>query len=246
MCGCIKLVLRVWPLLSALWMYADIGLDVNQSMSYYEDAFNENGSYQDWALKQRNKTHSDYLQSVAPTYFYVAAAVWAGPPVLGALVGYFALGARKNTVKWLISFLDCCLRMNIKNPSGCGLEVLSFVISMPILILAMVFVYYIYVPILTLIHAVRKLWQDDDLDEDKEVLFFSYKNAPVMKLFECVGEAVPQLILAVVYAANNYPYLLEQDDYLGIGIPVTIISCIFSAGSIVMGLISAIKAWINM
>ena len=81
------------------------------------------------------------------------------------------------------------------------------------------------------------------MDEDKKVLGCSYKIAPAWKLFECVGEAVPQLILAVVYAANNYSYLLEHDDYLGIGIPVTIISCIFSAGSIAMGLISGIKTW---
>ena len=242
MCGCIKLVLRVWPLLSALWMYADIGLDVNQSMSYYEDAFNENGSYQVWALKHRNETHSDYLPSVAPAYFYVAASVWLGPPVLGALV-FYLIAARKGAIKKLVSFLNCCLRTNIENRSGCGLEVLSFVIFMPIFILAAVFLCYIYVPILTLVHAVRKLLKGHELDEDKRFLRVSYKDAPFLKLFECVGEAVPQLILAVVYAANNYPYLLAHEDYLGIGIPVTIISCIFSAGSIVMGLISGIKAY---
>ena len=114
---------------------------------------------------------------------------------------------------------------------------------MPIYISAIVFACYIYVPTITFVHAVRKLWQGDELDEDKEVFLDSYKAAPQWKMFECVGEAVPQLILAVVYAANNYPYLLAHEDYLGIGIPVTIISCIFSAGSIVMGMISAIKAW---
>ena len=162
--------------------------------------------------------------------------------MLSAMLFYFAAG-RKDTVEWLVSFLNCCLRMNIKNPSGFGLEVLSFVIFMPIFILAMVFFCYIYVPILTLVHAVRKLWQGDDLDEDKKVLGDSYKHAPGFKLFESAGEAVPQLILAVLYAANNYPYLLAHDDYLGIGIPVTIISCIFSAGSIIMGMIYAIQAW---
>ena len=238
---CIKLILRVVPLLKALWMYVDMGLDVNQSISYYQDTFNENGSYQVWALKHRNKTHSDYLQSVAPAYFYVAASVWAGPPVLGVMYVYLGPG-RKDTVKSLVSFLNCCFRMNIKNPRGFGLEVLLFVIFMPIFILAMVFFCYIYVPILTLVHAVRKLWQGDDLDEDKKVLGDSYKHAPGFKLFESAGEAVPQLILAVVYAANNYPYLLAYEDYLGIGIPVTIIPGIFSAGSVVMGVISGGKA----
>ena len=111
------------------------------------------------------------------------------------------------------------------------------------LLLTMAFFCYICVPILTFVNAVRKLWKGDEWDENKDVVGFSYTRAPFMKLFECVGEAVPQLILAVVYATNNYPYLLEHEDYLGIGIPVTIISCIFSAGSIVMGMISAIKAW---
>ena len=210
----------VFSFIAALWMHADMGLDINQSMSYYQDTFNENGSYQIWALKHRNTTHADYLQGVAPTYFYLAASIWAGPPVLSAFILANTRGQRKNLPGW-----------------GQAVYYLIFIV---IFIPAGVLLCYIYAPIITLVHAVRKLWYGDDLDEDKRCLGFSYENAPNLKLAECLGEAIPQLILAIVYAANNYPYLLEHDDYFGIGIPVTIISCIFSAGSIVWGLKSAV------
>ena len=52
----------------------------------------------------------------------------------------------------------------------------------------------------------------------------------------------PQSILATVYFAENYGQVLEHEDDLGIGLPVTAIYCIFSLGSVVIVLITVLKA----
>ena len=57
-----------------------------------------------------------------------------------------------------------------------------------------------------------------------------------MKFLEIVGEALPQLIINIVFITNNYPYLNENDTYFGIPIPVSIVSAVFSVGSLIIGL----------
>ena len=59
-----------------------------------------------------------------------------------------------------------------------------------------------------------------------------------VKMTESVGEAVPQFILSLVFIANNYPYLLENDVFFGMHVPLSCISCIFSFGSMIMGLVN--------
>ena len=55
------------------------------------------------------------------------------------------------------------------------------------------------------------------------------------------GEACPQLILSVVFMANNYDFMNETDTFLGVKeFHVTLTSMIFSLGSISMGLYSGI------
>ena len=63
-----------------------------------------------------------------------------------------------------------------------------------------------------------------------------------LKMLECIGEAIPQLLLSVIYIVNNYPQLSDHDDYLGLGIPVSIISSLFSLGSVLYGILQGRKA----
>ena len=83
--------------------------------------------------------------------------------------------------------------------------------------------YYIYVPLL-------------------QASFISYKDPLWCTIFKCRIEAIPQSILAIVYFAENYGHVLEHEDDLGIGLPVTAISCIFSLGSVIIVLITVLKA----
>jgi len=61
-----------------------------------------------------------------------------------------------------------------------------------------------------------------------------------LKLFENLGEAIPQAILIIVFICNNWDFIL-YDETSFIPIPTSCLSLIFSVGSIIMGLISGGK-----
>ena len=73
-----------------------------------------------------------------------------------------------------------------------------------------------------------------------------------LQLFEHIGEALPQFILALVYYINNYNYIASKDfsfEVFGFLITQTLISMILSAISILKGIVTGIiscyklKAW---
>ena len=67
------------------------------------------------------------------------------------------------------------------------------------------------------------------------------------KAFEFIGEAVPQLILSIVFMANNYEFMIDTETFIGAKeFEVTLTSMIFSIGSIVMGLYSGIPVFIEI
>ena len=84
--------------------------------------------------------------------------------------------------------------------------------------------------------------ENDDLIGD----LIDPQDLPFMKLFEILGEALPQFILTLVFASNNYPFLMDHDTYFDIPIPVSIISLVFSFGSLIMGVISGCKSSVNL
>ena len=86
----IQFIKRIIPLMQAIWMYADMILDVRQTYKYYDHAFNPDGKYSKWALKnylenakhEINQTNKDDLETVHPGYFYTATISWILPPFL--------------------------------------------------------------------------------------------------------------------------------------------------------------------
>ena len=68
---------------------------------------------------------------------------------------------------------------------------------------------------------------------------------PGWKAFEFIGEAVPQLILSIVFMANNYKFMIDTETFIGAKeFEVTLTSMVFSIGSILMGLYSGIPVLI--
>ena len=64
---------------------------------------------------------------------------------------------------------------------------------------------------------------------------------------ECLYEALPQLILGIVFVANNYPFLKVHDapHSLGIHVPMSLISALFSFGTVIIGIYQGAKASIS-
>ena len=54
-----------------------------------------------------------------------------------------------------------------------------------------------------------------------------------------MGEAFPQLILAIVFTLNNYEFLFETDIY-GLYSSLSFVSILFSAGTVFYGLFSGL------
>merc|ERR1719370_2629009 len=83
-----------------------------------------------------------------------------------------------------------------------------------------------------------------EIDPDKEISnFLSPKHVTMFFLFEHLGEALPQFSLTIVFLVNNYPFLLVFDTLFGIPIPISLMSSIFSFGSLCMGVYSGCKVW---
>ena len=244
------------PIITVLWTYVDLGLQINQSITYYQHAaLNDNKTYRNWESKHPNTTDQLCLDSVSPTYFYLIVVVWIATPTLGPL--WICLNERAPIDSHILSsnifygpfvgpfmglfcmwsfcepFMGPCTGRLSESfdeslifgcPIGCILLFLYFIAAL-ICFLVMIPAYYVYVPMLKLTKS-----------------FKAHKDPLWLKVFECRVEAIPQLILATVYFTKNYGHVLEHEDNLGIGLPMTAISCIFSLGSVVIVLITGLKA----
>ena len=227
----VRLMKRIAPIFLAFWYFADIGLDINQSITYYEMAFDVNGSYRRWALKYQNDTNSTYLHTVSPWYLYVASIVWIGPSCLFAVLFSF----------FNLAMMACCECLMIKcgclNDCTCGTRIGIIILLLPFTSVISFFVMTLYLPVSLLCTSARKLIEGDNYDEKKQHYCLPTDEALIfIKLFEIFGEALPQLILNTVFISNNYPYLIENDIYFGIPVPMSIISVVFSFGSILIGI----------
>jgi len=218
----IRLVKRVMPIFLALWHYADIGLDVNQSITYFEMAFDVNASYGKWALQYQNETNSTYLQTVSPWYFYTATMIWIGPSLIIATPYVF----------WFL----------MKNCGICIGIVISILCLPVATVWVLLFVYFL-MPINLFCNSVRAVIQGDDFNEEKNYgCLMDSKMLTIVKLLEILGEALPQLTLNIIFIVHNYPYLTENDTYFGIPVPISIISAVFSLGSLLIGCKSGCNA----
>ena len=231
----VKAVKRVIRLLTALWMWVDIGLDVNQTITYCHliHGFEESGQYHNWALTYKEETNDTRLQTISPGYFYTACAVWIIPPVLHS---FFTLAVGKL---FFPQVFNAIFRCNIDVINGRK----KWFMYYPLELLSCILFIYVVIPFAALKNGVKHLMNAEVDEKENLIAFIQPKELPFYKLFEILGEALPQFILTVVFVSNNYPFPMENDPYFGIPIPVSIISLVFSFGSLIMGVLSGINAF---
>ena len=64
-------------------------------------------------------------------------------------------------------------------------------------------------------------------------------NLVKLRMIECFGEAIPQLLIAIVFCARHYEWVKVHDQLFGFAVPgMTIVTIIFSFGSIAYGIYS--------
>ena len=211
-----------------------MALDVNQTITYYYliHGFEENGNYHDWALRYKEETNDTRLQTISPGYFYTACAVWIIPPVLASV---FSLS---GGFLWFPYVFKAIFRCNIDIIQSRK----KWFKYYPLELFSCILFIYVMVPFAALKNGVKHLW-NGGVDEEEKLfgVLIPKKSLPLCKVFEILGEALPQFIMTLVFVCNNYPFLLNNDIYFGIPIPTSIISLVFSFGSLIIGVISYFK-----
>ena len=78
---------------------------------------------------------------------------------------------------------------------------------------------------------------------DKLILNINPPNLLYLKCFEALGEALPQLILNIVFMLNNHEFLINNQTFVGINeLTISLTSMIFSLGSVTYGLYGTLPA----
>ena len=254
----IAIFLRLLPLCKAIWMIIDIILDVRQAVKYREYAYDTNGTYERWAENHTDPL-TNHTETVSKVYFKISISTFFLPPLLLVLF-LVVVGITKEsdaldnfvTKTHLESGKKSVLLENFDSEITKSFLVIVYI---PILVvidyLVWCFFCYIIFPLSALVVGVYVVCgKEIDLD-DRAYPFlknigiknFSKKPDLMLLIFEHIGEALPQLILSVIFLVNNYPFLLAFDTLFGIPIPISLVSAIFSCGSLCMGIYSSCKAW---
>ena len=274
--------LRFAPLLQALWLNVDFGLDLRQAVVYRKYAFEENGTYHQWVINNTNPS-TNYTETISHGYFQASCVIIFLPPLLATLliivVGisrrgkhyteeiqveeeiqvYYPYGFRISILRKGDAFDEdfsiakkILKKCNIKiNTEGGGSWIVLF--CHPLLFLMEYFIqclrYYLFTPLTSLFIGFAIALTGDFNLKEKFVFYIPYQlyfeeKIPVHLNYEHVFGAMLQFILSVVFLCNNYDFLLAFDTILGIPIPVSLISCIFSGVSLLMGIYSICKKFI--
>ena len=223
----------------AAWVQVDVLLDLRQTWTYYKYT-DDNGSYVGWAKDFMEKTNSTYEHSVSHGYYISAMVVWYLTPVLFALFLWISEGRP-------LSILNNAFdeKFDFVSSDNNFLKAFLGVLLFPIDIISAAVVIYFVIPFVSFKMAYKIMRRKEFEDTDKVIDFGDLDMDPLWipgwKAFEFLGEACPQLILSVVFMANNYDFMNETDTFLNVKeFHVTLTSMIFSLGSISMGLYSGI------
>ena len=192
----------------AFWSIADIGLDVNQSITYFRHAF-DNGTFKQWSVRYQNSTGPDYHESLSPGYFITSMVAWGLMPSL-MWIGFLGLGKKTIALRLCCNGIVC----NPKDPgswlvsSGSSWNVCNLfvvILFLPLDISLLVVAVYVVTP-LTAVVIARRIAKRNPYEFDEDIfggIDLSLISFEGMKLGETLWEALPQLILAIVFTSNN-------------------------------------------
>ena len=113
---------------------------------------------------------------------------------------------------------------------------LFYVFYFPVDLLICAIFIYILIPLASLKSGIIVALGGEICDETTIMQGLKAKEMPVMKLFENLGEAVPQAIMCLLFIINNFEFIVHEETSTWMPIPISIVSLVFSVGSIMMGI----------
>ena len=225
-----------------------MGLDVRQTLTYYDHAFNPNGSYSQWAL-EFNKTTNGTMEKVHPGYFYTSIVVWVLPPFLwSALIFLLNICAADELNPFfmtniLLSEFSSISSIEFDPPFKKKYQnFLFYVFYFPFELFVCAIAIYIVIPYASLKSGIIIALTGENDGQRKITKTIDTEVIPGLKLFENIGEAVPQLIMCLLFIINNFKFIIYDETSPWMAIPISIVSLVFSVGSIMMGLYTGCKS----
>ena len=187
------------------------------------DCIGSEGLLADWLndFFRSNNTEDIKPDVVHWAYFRCSMAVWFIMPLLSIVQGWNTVDELLDCQEGLNIFLYCLLL-----PIRLFKPALAYVAS--------AFFVYLYIPVYDMYLALLNLC-GCERHYAKEI----HENLmPVLKIFEQIGEAVPQLCIAATFYTLNWHWLSPSDKMMGM------VTMTLSTGSVMMGLVKAGKGMV--
>ena len=247
------LLFRFLPIITTLWSLTDVAFDALQAKEYYNHATVGIKNCSDNLLMSQNWTNHDgtmetlSFNKISMNYYIISIVTFVLPPLLGISLYYIKFGrygmfGDKNKVnfykhKQMIEKRNFIVRLTY------------ILLMIPIISVIRNFIgYYIFLPYFSLYFSGKLMWYGK-IDPEEKITFprmdmyFTPGLLPFYTLVEQLGEAGPQILLAIVCLVNNsHCTELFHYDVLGTSIGLLGISLGFSVGSFLIGNFKGIAA----
>lgn len=208
-------------------------------MVYREYAFEKNGTYYRWAINNTDPS-TNYSQTISHGYFQAWCVIFFLPPLLPIIITILLgiIGIENDDYEEPDAFHEqvsmakmilkkCKIEINTERGGSCvGMFCHPFLFLMEYFIWCLG--YNLSTPLAALaIGFIIALTGDFDL-KGKDFPFY-----PFLYHYHFFV-ALSQLILSITFLCNNYPFRLAFDTILGIPLPISLISCIFSGRAFIL------------
>ena len=114
-------------------------------------------------------------------------------------------------------------------PKSCVIRPFFYIGKLILAYACSIFFVYVFIPLQDMYFALKNIIWHAHFKSNQDNKSFQAMTA--LKLFEQIGEAVPQLCIAAIFYTSNWHWLSEWDRVMGI------VTLTLSAGSIIMGLV---------
>lgn len=236
-------------IVTPLWGHADTILDIIQTKKYFDLSNNKlietsnisSGEIiRDIAIDPGNTSPTNY--HISATYFQVSIISFITPVFLTLLLQI----KRRTFVDKIEHFYEYLIKkLAIVGPKKkIFIRVTLYLfIYPPVQILLAFYNYYYAIPMALLREGINKvMYGEDEIRTLKFGLLTNVlketpvKNVPLYAALEPLGEASIQTILSLIFLINNWEFVRNDDYFLGVKCPISIISMIFSCVSLAKGL----------
>ena len=247
------LLFRFLPIITTLWSLTDVAFDALQAKEYYDYATVGIKNCSTNNLMSQNWTNHDgtietlNFNKISMNYFIISIVTFVFPPLLGISLYYIKFGrfgmfGDKNKVNFYKH------KQMIENRNSI-VRLTYILLIIPIISVIRNFIgYYILLPYFSLYFSGKLMWYGK-IDSEEKITFprmdmyFTPGLLPFYTLVEQLGEAGPQILLAIVCLVNNSQCTeLYNYDVLGTSMGHLVISLFFSFGSFLIGTFKGIVA----